>query len=170
MSIGLLILTIVHTLISLVGIAAGFGVLYGMLNNQRYDKSTLWFLGTTVATSVTGFFFPVHKLLPSHVLAILSLLVLPIAIYARYGRHIAGRWRLVYVISAMIAFDFNMFVLVVQSFLKIPPLKAIAPTQSEPPFAVAQLAMLLAFIVLTVLAALRFHPPAGEASTPQPAH
>src|SRR5258708_6857142 len=103
MSIGLLILTIIHTLISLAGIATGLVMLAGLLTDKRYDGWTWWFLTTTVATSATGFFFPVHNFMPSHVLAILSLLVLPIAIYARYGRRMAGHWRLTYVISAMVA-------------------------------------------------------------------
>jgi hypothetical protein len=148
MSVGLLPFTIFHTLISLVGIVAGVVVLYGLLINKRYDTWTLWFLAMTVATSVTGFMFPVHHFMPSHAVGILSLIVLSVAIYARYGRHMAGHWRLTYVISAMVSLYFNMFVLVAQSFAKIPPLKALAPTQSEPPFAIAQLCVLLLFIVL----------------------
>jgi hypothetical protein len=165
MSIGLIIFTIFHTLISLVGIIAGLVVLHGLLVNKRYDSWTLWFLVTTVATSVTGFLFPVHRFMPSHALGILSLLILPVAIYARYARRMVGHWRLTYVITAMIALYLNCFVLVVQSFMKIPPLKAVAPTQSEPPFAVAQLILLLAFILSTVLGAIRFHPkPQGAGS------
>src|SRR5439155_19368605 len=96
------------------------------------------FLVTTVATSVTGFFLPFHRFMPSHGVAIISLLVLPLAIFALYGRHLAGAWRWIYVITAMIALYLNVFVLIVQAFMKIPALKAIAPTQSERPFLFAQ--------------------------------
>jgi len=166
MSVGLLAFTIFHTLISLVGIVAGLVVLYGLLVNKRYDGWTLWFLITTVATSVTGFMFPVHHFMPAHALGIISLLILPVAIYARYARQMAGHLRLTYVITAMLSLYLNCFVLVVQSFMKIPPLKALAPTQSEPPFAIAQLVVLLAFIVLTIVAAIRFRPtPVGAGAT-----
>src|SRR5262245_3928679 len=122
-------LTFVHVVISLVGIVSGFGVLWGLLTSRWLDGWTIIFLVTTVATSVTGFlFFSLTPFLPSHVLGILSLVVLAVAIYARYGAQLAGRWRSVYAVCAMIGFYFNFFALIVQSFLKVPPLHDLAPT------------------------------------------
>jgi hypothetical protein len=141
-------LTLLHVVISLLGIAAGFAVLFGMLNAKRLDGLTAVFLAATVATSATGFFLPAPHFLPSHAIGILSLIVLAIAILARYVRHLAGAWRKTYVIAAVIAQFFNCFVLVVQLFLKVPSLNAMAPTQSEPPFVVAQVVLLLLFVVL----------------------
>ena len=148
--------TLLHVIISLVGIGSGFVVVYGMLTSKRLDGWTAVFLWTTVATSVTGFFFPVHRFMPSHAVGIVSLAVLPVAIFARYRRRLAGHWRAVYVIAAMIALYLNVFVLVVQLFLKVPALKAQAPTQSEPPFAVTQLVVLALFVALTIAATIRF--------------
>lgn len=148
--------TLVHVVLSLVGILSGFIVVYGLLTAQRLDGWTVWFLATTVLTSVTGFGFPFDHLLPSHVVGILSLLVLALAIYARYPRGLAGAWRRTFVIGAVIALYFNVFVLVVQAFRRVPVLTALAPTQSEPPFAVAQGAVLLLFIVLGALSAIKF--------------
>jgi hypothetical protein len=145
-------LTIFHVLLSLVGIAAGLIVLYGFLTSKRYEGLTTLFLWTTVATSVTGFFFPFHKLLPSHVLGILSLIVLAIAIRSR------NRWRRTYVISATIALYLNVFVLIAQLFMKVPSLTALAPTQSEPPFQIAQGAVLIIFTILTIRAAMKHQP------------
>jgi hypothetical protein len=149
-------LTLVHVLISLAGIVSGFVVIFGLLGAKRLDRWTATFLITTLLTSVTGFLFPVHKLLPSHIIGILSLLVLAVAIFARYVRRLAGAWRWIYVVTATLALYFNVFVLVVQSFLKVPGLKAMAPTQSEPPFAIAQGFVLLLFIVLGTLAVKKF--------------
>src|SRR5271154_3745642 len=112
--------TLVHVIISLVGIGSGFIVLYGLLTGKRLDGWTALFLATTVATSVTGFFFPFDHLLPSHKVGIISLVVLAIAIVARYALHLAGAWRRIYVITAIIALYLNVFVLVVQSFEKVP--------------------------------------------------
>jgi hypothetical protein len=147
---------ITHVVISLLGIASGYVVIAGMLQAQRLPRWTAFFLVTTVLTSVTGFAFPFVKLLPSHILAVLSLIALAIAIYALYSRKLAGRWRAAYVVTAIIAQYFNVFVLIVQAFLKLPPLKALAPTQTEPPFAVAQGVNLVAFLVLGYLATKRF--------------
>jgi hypothetical protein len=146
--------TTVHVVISLVGIASGLVVLFGLLRNRLLDRWNTLFLATTVATSVTGFGFPFDHLLPSHKVGILSLVVLAVAIVALYAFRLAGAWRRVYVICAGIAVYLNVFVLVVQLFQKVPALKAIAPTQKEPPFAIAQLMVL--FAVLAVLAAVRF--------------
>jgi hypothetical protein len=150
------IYTIVHVLISVVGIFTGLIVLFGMLAGKRLDGWTKWFLATTVLTSVTGFFFPFHGFTPAIGLGIISLLVLAVAIYARYPRQLAGHWRWIYVVTAVVALYFNVFVSVVQSFEKIPALHAFAPTQTEPPFKFTQLVVLALFAVLTIIAAIRF--------------
>jgi hypothetical protein len=156
--------TIVHTLISLVGIFTGFVVLFGLLAGKRLDGWTKWFLITTVATSVTGFFFPFHGFTPAIGLGIISLLVLAVAIFARYPRHLAGHWRWIYVVTALLAFYLNVFVGVVQAFLKVPALHAMAPTQTEPPFKLTQLVVLSLFVLLGIIAAIRFRPkPVGAA-------
>ena len=156
--------TLFHVILSLVGIFSGFIVVYGFVNSRRLDGWTSIFLWSTVLTSVTGYFFPFHKLLPSHILGALSLITLAIAIYARYSRHLAGGWRRTYVVAAVVALYFNVFVLIVQAFQHIPALKNIAPTQNDPPFKLAQLVVLIAFIVLGILAAIRFR--AGPVSVP----
>jgi voltage-gated potassium channel Kch len=148
--------TLIHVIISLIGIGSGLVVMYGMLTGKRLDGWTAVFLTTTVLTSVTGFGFPFKGVTPAINVGIISLVVLAIAIVARYKRHLAGAWRKTYVISVALALYLNVFVLVVQSFEKVPALKAAAPTQKEPPFLVAQLAVLALFIVLTVFAAKRF--------------
>jgi hypothetical protein len=150
-------LTIFHVVLSLVGIGSGFVVLAGLLSAKRLDGWTSLFLTTTVATSVTGFFFPVHKFLPSHAIGILSLFVLAIAILARYRFQLLGGWRKTYVISAVIALYLNVFVLIAQLFMKVPSLTALAPTQSEPPFLLSQLVVLLCFVGLGIRAASKFH-------------
>lgn len=148
--------TLFHVAISLVGIFAGFVVAAGLLTSKRLDGWTATFLIFTVATSVTGFFFPFHGFKPSYVVGALSLLVLLIAIFARYSRRMVGPWRWIYVVTAMVAQYLNVFVLIVQSFMKVPALKALAPTQTEPPFKLTQLVVLAIFIVLTVVASIRF--------------
>lgn len=154
--------TVFHVIISLVGIVTGFVVLFGLLAGKRLDGWTKWFLITTVATSVTGFFFPFHGFTPAYAVGGISLVVLGLAIFARYRQHLAGAWRLIYVIGAMIALYLNVFVLIVQSFLKIPALHALAPTQTEPAFQRTQLIVLVLFFVLTIVAIVRFriNPPA----------
>jgi hypothetical protein len=149
--------TLLHVLISLVGIGSGFVVILGLLSRKRLDGWTALFLASTVATSVTGFGFPFDHLLPSHVVGAISLVVLAIAIPARYAFHLAGAWRWIYVVGAVVALYLNVFVLIVQAFQKVPALKALAPTQQEPPFLVAQLVVLLVFVGLTILAAKKFH-------------
>ena len=148
--------TLLHVAISLIGIGSGLVVLGGLLTGRRLDGWTALFLWTTVLTSVTGFGFPVDHFMPSHALGIISLVVLAVCLVARYRRHLAGRWRTVYVITAVTALYLNVFVLVVQSFLKVPGLHDLAPTQAEPPFAIAQLVVLVIFLVLGVLATIRF--------------
>jgi hypothetical protein len=161
----LAVYTLIHVAISLVGIGTGLAVLAGFLKNQRLDRWTSIFLATTVATSVTGFGFPFVHLLPSHVVGVVSLVVLAPTIYARYVRRLAANWRWIYVVGAVIALYLNVFVLVVQLFLKVPPLHALAPTQTEAPFAVAQGLVLLAFVVLGVFAVRRFKPATNDLPT-----
>src|ERR1700722_19025456 len=148
--------TLVHIIISLIGIGSGCLVMFGLLTARRFDGWTVLFLVTTVLTSVTGFGFPFDHLLPSHKVGILSLVILAAAIPARYVFHLAGSWRWVYVVGAGMALYFNVFVLVVQSFEKAPALKALAPTQKEPPFLIAQLVVLLLFVALITFATKRF--------------
>jgi hypothetical protein len=143
--------TLFHVVLSLVGIASGFIVVYGFLAGKRLDTWNAIFLAFTVLTSLTGFLFPFHHLLPSHVVGILSLVVLAVAILARYPLHMRGAWGRVYVVSAMLALYLNVFVLVVQA------LKAAAPTQKEPPFLIAQIAVMAIFAVLTIIAARKCH-------------
>jgi hypothetical protein len=150
--------TAVHVALSLVGIGSGLVVLFGLLAGKRLGLWTALFLATTLATCVTGFGFPFDHLLPSHKVGIVSLVVLALAIVALYVVHLAGAWSRIYVICAALALYLNVFVLVVQLFLKVPALKAIAPTQKEPPFVIAQIAVLALFGFLGVLAAIRFRP------------
>jgi hypothetical protein len=156
MIFGTTILTVVHVLISLIGIFSGFVVVFGLLTAKRLDGWTAVFLATTVLTSVTGYFFPFHGFTPADGVGIVSLIVPALVIFARYVRHLAEAWRRTYVVSAVLALYFNTFVLVVHLFQKVPALKAVAPTQSEPPFAIAQLVLLAVFIVLGIFAAIRF--------------
>ena len=150
--------TLVHVLISLIGIGSGLVVMYGLLKGKPLNGIAAIFLISTVLTSVTGFFFPVQHLLPSHKVGILSLIILTVTLAARYLFRMAGAWRRLYVIGASVALYLNIFVLVVQLFEKVPALKALAPTQKEPPFLVAQVFVLLLFAVLTIFATIRFHP------------
>ena len=153
--------TLVHVVISLAGIGSGLMVLYGLLKGRRLAGWTGLFLATTVATSVTGFGFPVEHFLPSHGVGIISLVALAIAILALYNFRLAGGWRKTYVICSVLALYLNCFVAVVQSFEKIAPLRELAPTQSEPPFAIAQLAVLGLFVALGITAAKRFRERSG---------
>jgi hypothetical protein len=155
--------TFLHVLISLVGVATGLVVMAGFFKGNRVDRLTAVFLGTTALTSLTGFGFPFDHLLPSHIVGVISLVVLAITTPARYIFHLAGAWRWIYVVGAALALYFNVFVLVVQSFEKVPALHALAPTQKEPPFLVAQLIVLSAFVVLTFLAGKKFHPDVAPA-------
>jgi len=156
MILGMTTYTFVHVAISLVGIFSGLIVMFGLLAAKRLNGWTALFLVTTAATSLTGFGFPFVHLLPSHIVGIISLVVLAIAILARYSLHLSGAWRTIYVITAMIALYLNVFVLVVQLFLKVPALHALAPTQTEPPFFVTQIAVMVLFIVLTIFAVKKF--------------
>jgi hypothetical protein len=156
--------TLVHVILSLVGIVAGFVVLAGMFASRPYNGWTALFLATTVLTSVTGFFFPRDHILPSHIVGVISLVLLALAITALYYNRLAGAARWIYVSSAVVALYLNVFVLVAQAFLKIPFLTALAPTGSEPPFIIAQAVVLVAFVVLGVIAVRSFHPDADPAA------
>jgi len=149
-------LTFVHVAISLIAILSGLVVVFGMLSGKRLDGWTGLFLATTVLTSVTGFFFPFKRFTPGDAVGILSLIVLAVAILARYRRQMAGGWRRTYVITSVIALYFNVFVLIVQLFEKLPALRALAPTQSEPPFAATQVAVMVLFIVAGIAAVKKF--------------
>jgi hypothetical protein len=155
--------TALHTIISLIGIAAGIVAMFGMLGGRLLKGWTWLFLFTTVLTSVTGFGFPVAHVMPSHIVGGISLIVLAIALYALYGKRISGAWRWIYVVTAVMALYLNVFVGVVQAFQKIPPLQPLAPTQTEPPLQLAQLATFLIFLVLGFLALRKFHPERASA-------
>lgn len=154
------LLTWIHVLVSLAGIATGFLVVFGFLIRRSSAGWITVFLVTTATTSITGFFFPAAHFLPSHAVGILSLIVLAVAIYARHRRRLEGAWRAIFVAGAILALYLNVFVAVVQSFLKIPALKAVAPTQSEPAFKITQLVVLLLFVALGFAAVFRCRPSA----------
>jgi hypothetical protein len=156
--------TQLHVVISLIAIVAGAVVVAKMLAGDDAPRWTALFLVTTILTSVTGFLFPFERVLPSHVFGVLSLLVLAPATAALYVFRLAGVWRWLYVIGALFAFYLNAFVAVVQAFQKVPPLTPLAPTQSEPPFLVAQLVLLAVFVYVGVLAVRRFRPAAVVAA------
>jgi len=152
--------TLVHVVISLIGIVSGFMVMFGLFGSHRLPVMTALFLLTTILTSVTGFLFPVTQLLPSHMIGIVSLILLAIACIALYVMKLSGAWRWIYTLTALIALYLNVFVLVIQSFLKIGQLHALAPhvPSGEPPFAIAQGVVLLFFVVAITSAIRRFRP------------
>jgi hypothetical protein len=155
--------TAVHVFISLIAIVSGVIVMFGLLGSNRRRGLTATFLLFTILTSATGFLFPFEKLLPSHMIGIVSLVLLAIACVALYGMKLSGAWRWIYVLSALVALYLNIFVLIIQSFLKLGPLHALAPSvpPSEPPFAIAQGILLLFFIIVIIGAVRRFRPIAG---------
>jgi hypothetical protein len=155
MNLGLTALTLFHVVASLIGIVAGFVAMFGWMRRKPVERWTVVFLGTTILTSVTGFLFPFTHFLPSHAVGIFSLLVLPIAVAARYGYQSRGAWRWLYAVSSVTALYLNVFVLIVQLFLEVPPLRALAPTQTEPPFLLVQLLNLAFFIWLGVATTLK---------------
>jgi hypothetical protein len=153
----------VHVIISLIGIVAGIIVMFGMLGSNRMPGLTAIFLLFTILTSATGFLIPPllsDKLLPSHIIGALSLVLLAVACFALYGQKLSGRWRLIYVLTALISLYLNVFVLVIQSFLKIPALHALAPSvpPSEPPFAIVQGIVLVFFVIVIIGAVRRYRP------------
>lgn len=148
MIFGITTFTLIHVVLSLVGIIAGLVVVGGLIAGKQLDGWTGLFLVTTALTSITGFGFPFGALLPSHKVGIVSLLVLPIVIVARYWKHLTGSWRRVYIVGAVFVLYLNVFVLVVQLFLRVPALRAAAPTQKEPPFQITQLLVVALFVAL----------------------
>ena len=157
--------TLFHVVLSLVGIGSGLVVLYGMIRGKRMDSGTLLFLSTTAATSVTGFLFPIHGVTPGIVVGIVSMVVLAVASVARYARQMTGGWRTTYVISAAVALYLNVFVLIVQLFEKVASLRAMAPTQSEPPFVITQVVVMAIFVVAGIFAVKGFRAKSATITT-----
>jgi hypothetical protein len=152
--------TTAHVIISLIAIVSGIIVMFGLLGSKRMPGMTAIFLLFTILTSATGFLFPFEKLLPSHMIGILSLVLLAIACIALYGMNLSAAWRSVYVVTAMTSLYLNVFVLIIQAFLKVPALHALAPSvpPSEPPFAVIQGIVLVFFVIVIIGAVRRFRP------------
>jgi hypothetical protein len=150
----------VHVIISLIAIVSGIIVMFGLLTSKRRRGLTAIFLFFTILTSASGFLFPFEKLLPSHMIGILSLVLLAIACVALYGMKLSGPWRSIYVVTAMTSLYLNIFVLIIQAFLKVPPLHALAPSvpPSEPPFAILQGIVLVFFVIVIIGAVRRFRP------------
>jgi hypothetical protein len=152
--------TTLHVIISLIAIVSGITVMFGMLGSNKLPGLTAIFLLFTILTSATGFLFPFEKLLPSHMIGILSLVLLAIACIALYGMMLSGAWRWIYAVTALLSLYFNVFVLVIQSFLKVPALAAVAPGNppSGPVFGVVQGIVLVFFILMIIGAIRRFKP------------
>jgi hypothetical protein len=148
----------IHVALSLIGIVSGFVVFYGLVTGRPSGAWTAIFLGTTILTSLTGFPLAPYGFDPARAIGLISLVLLAAAVVGFYAFHLAGPWRWIYIVTAATALYLNVFVGVVQAFQKLPSLQALAPTQSEPPFVVAQIAVLAAFIALGALAVVRFHP------------
>lgn len=159
MILGMTAFTFGHVVLSLVGIFSGLIVVFGMLSGNGLGRITALFLITTAATSLTGFMFPFHGVTPGIVVGIVSILVLAVAAVARYGQRLAGSWRRTYVIAAVIAVYFNVFVLIAQLFEHVPSLHALAPKGSEPPFAITQVIVMVIFIALGIFAVKGFREP-----------
>jgi hypothetical protein len=151
--------TILHVVITLVAIGSGLIVVGGMFASHRLPATTALFLFTTGLTSVTGFLFPIHGFTPALGVGIVACLILVVALFALYKEHLVGAWRWIYVITAVASLYLNVFVLVVQSFVKVSALSALAPTQTEPPFAITQAAVLAIFILITLIAVIKFRHP-----------
>jgi hypothetical protein len=154
--------TLLHVAITLVAIGSGLIAIGGMFASRRLPVTTAVFLLTTVLTSVTGFFFPIHGFTPALGVGAVSCVLLAIALVAYYGKNLAGAWRWVYVITAIAALYLNVFVLAFQSFLKVAALNALAPTQSEPPFAITQIVVLAIFVLIGIAALVTFRPKAAS--------
>ncbi len=150
--------TVLHVVITLVAIGSGLIVVGGMFAAHRLPVTTALFLFTTALTSVTGFLFPIHGFTPALGVGIVACVILAIALLALYKEHLVGAWRWIYVITAVASLYLNVFVLVVQSFVKVSTLNALAPTQSEPPFAITQAVVLAIFILIALIAAVKFRP------------
>jgi hypothetical protein len=154
----------VHVALSLVGIASGLVALYGLVTGKLFAGWTALFLATTILTSITGFPLPPYGFDPPRAIGVLSLVLLALAVAGLYVFHLAGAWRKIYIATAVAALYLNTFVAVVQSFQKLSFLQPLAPTQSEPPFVIAQVIVLIAFIALGALAVVRFRPGASASA------
>ncbi len=150
--------TLLHVVITLVAIGSGLVVLGGLFSSRVLPVTTALFLFTTALTSVTGFFFPIQGFTPALGVGAVACVILALALFALYKEKLAGPWRSIYVITVVVSLYLNVFVLVVQSFMKISALNTLAPTQSEPPFAITQAVVLLIFVLLTLVAAVKFRP------------
>jgi hypothetical protein len=150
--------TLLHVIITLIAIGSGLIAVGGMFASHRLPGTSALFLFTTVLTSVTGFLFPIHGFTPALGVGAISCVILVVALFAYYSKHLMNEWRWIYVITAITALYLNVFVLVVQSFIKVAALNALAPTQSEPPFVIAQVAVMAIFILLGIIALIKFRP------------
>ena len=150
--------TILHVIITLVAIGSGLIVVGGMFASNRLPLTTALFLFTTALTSVTGFLFPIHGFTPALGVGIVACVILAVALFALYKEHLVGPWRWIYVITAVVSLYLNVFVLVAQSFMKVAALSALAPTQTEPPFAITQAAVLGIFVLITLIAVIKLRP------------
>jgi hypothetical protein len=150
--------TLLHVIITLVAIGSGLIAVGGMLASHRLPGTTALFLFTTILTSVTGFLFPIHDFTPALGVGIVSCVILAIALFAYYGKRLMGPWRWIYVVTAIASLYLNVFVLVVQSFIKVAALNVLAPTQSEPAFAIAQVAVMAIFVLIGIVATIKFRP------------
>ena len=158
--------TWVHTALSVAALIAGLIVVIGLFTSKTLGGWTAIFLATAIATSATGFGFPFQSFGASHWIGVISLVVLVLAVLARYVLHYAGAWRWLYAVCIVVAFYFLVFVLIAQAFKKVPALAALAPTLSEPPFAIAQLVAMVIFVVIAVATARKFRPRARKFSAP----
>jgi hypothetical protein len=152
--------TMVHVIVSLTAIVAGLVVMFGMFGSRRMPSLTAVFLILTILTSLTGFMFPFNGITPGILIGILSIILLAVACFALYGMKLAGAWRWIYVLTALVSLYLNIFVLVIQSFLKVPALHALAPSvpPAEPPFAVVQGVVLVLFVVVIIAVLRRYRP------------
>jgi hypothetical protein len=151
--------TLLHVLISLIGVVAGFVVMAKLLTSRSSSGWTTIFLAATIVTSASGFLFPFSRLLPSHIVGIISLALLAVALFAFYVKRMHGVWRPVYIVTALLSLYLNVFVMIIQAFMKISILEGLAPTQTEPPFLIVQGVTLLCFVAVIVLAAIKYSPP-----------
>jgi hypothetical protein len=159
LGLDLMTFTLLHVLISLIGVVAGFVVMAELLTSRSSSGWTTIFFATTIVTSASGFLFPFSKLLPSHIVGIISLALLAIALFAFYIQQMHGLWRQVYIVTALLSLYLNVFVMIIQAFLKIPVLKGLAPTQTEPPFIIVQGVTLLFFVTVIIVSAIKYRPP-----------
>jgi hypothetical protein len=155
--------TLLHVALSLIGIVAGLVALFGLFRSNPLNSCTLLFLATTVATTLTGFLFPFRGFTPAIGTGIVSSLVLAPTVLARYTFSLAGPWRWIYVVGAVVSLYLNCFVLVVQAFLKVPALHELAPEGNEPAFVLTQGLVLVLFVIAGFVAVRRFHPATGQA-------